>query len=232
MFTDLVVTDDLAVARVVEATLRLEGAERRIYRVPHGPLAVEVARETGPDLVVLDLDPWTPDVVDELVTLRRRVTGPIVVCAPDAASEAWGQALEAGASEYVVKPIRPIELAARVAAVLRPPAGGSGAKEKIRPVQDDFLRLDFAAAIAHVQGQGIRLSGPEWRLLRLLVANRGQAVPSRTLLEAMGWGDLEMTIYLRIYLRRLREKIEQDPDRPRYLVTEPGLGYRFIRPGE
>lgn len=229
MLAALIVTDDQQTAEIVDATLQLEWPDRRTGWLRNGASALEVARVTEPSLIILDLEAGSPDGFEALRALRRLTKAPLVVVA-DGDGALSGEALDAGADEYVGRPICPLDLSARVVAVVQQSNEVGAERPEVQNIEDGFLCLDFTRREARAGGQRIRLTAIEWRLLHHLVAAEGRPVSSQTLLSALHDGAREMTLYLRTYLRRLREKLEPDPDRPRYLVTERGVGYRFVRP--
>jgi two-component system KDP operon response regulator KdpE len=190
-----------------------------------GRTAVEAVREDDPDVVLLDLG--LPDLsgVDVLRCVRKHSQVPVIVLSARHGSDDKVEALDVGADDYVTKPFGMDELLARVRAAVRravpdqPPS----------PVVTDAFTVDLAATRVLRDGEEVRLTPTEWRLLEALVTRPGRLVPQRQLLaEVWGPGYAVETNYLRVYVAALRRKLETDPSRPRHLLTEPGMGYRFV----
>jgi two-component system KDP operon response regulator KdpE len=182
------------------------------------------AHASPPDLVLLDLGLPDLDGVDVIRRLRDHSDVPIVVLSARAGSTDKVGALDAGADDYVTKPFGVDELLARLRAVLR----RSPDSADPAPVRLGDAVVDLAARTVTRAGEPVHLTPTEWGVLEVLLRNPGRLVPQRQLLHAV-WGpsyDTE-TNYLRLYLAQLRRKLEPVPARPRYLLTEPGMGYRF-----
>jgi two-component system, OmpR family, KDP operon response regulator KdpE len=218
----LVVDDDPMLTRALRITLRAVGYE--VVAAPDGRAALRDAAAEHPDLVILDLGLPDLDGTEVLAGLRPWFTGPVLVLSARADSHDKIAALDAGADDYVSKPFDMGELLARLRALLR-----RGAAEGDGPVvQTDHLTIDLAAKQVTVDGAVVRLTPTEWALLSELVRAPGRLVGQRQLLQSV-WGPAyaKETHYLRVYMAQLRRKLEPDPARPRYLRTEPGMGYRF-----
>jgi two-component system, OmpR family, KDP operon response regulator KdpE len=218
----LVVDDDPMLTRALRITLRAVGYE--VVAAPDGRAALRNAAAEHPDLVILDLGLPDLDGTEVLAGLRPWFTGPVLVLSARADSHDKIAALDAGADDYVSKPFDMGELLARLRALLR-----RGAAEGDGPVvQTDHLTIDLAAKQVTVDGAVVRLTPTEWALLSELVRAPGRLVGQRQLLQSV-WGPAyeKETHYLRVYMAQLRRKLEPDPARPRYLRTEPGMGYRF-----
>jgi two-component system KDP operon response regulator KdpE len=156
--------------------------------------------------------------------IRRTSDIPIIMLTVRNAERDKVMALDAGADDYVVKPFATQELLARIRAALR----RSPSSEPMPSFVSKDLRIDFERRNVAVQERSVRLTPKEFDILRLLVANAGKAVPHRTLLQTVWGPDYgEETEYLRVFINQLRKKIEPDPRRPRYIRTEPWVGYRF-----
>jgi two-component system KDP operon response regulator KdpE len=139
------------------------------------------------------------------------------------------QALDAGADDYVVKPFGSDELMARIRAALR----RTSAAETLPVFETADMKIDFSKRVVTVRENNVRLTPKEFELLRHLVANQGKAIPHRRLLQAVWGPDYgDETEYLRVFINQLRKKVEPDPSHPRYILTEPWLGYRFEPPQE
>ncbi len=227
MFSTLIVADPCPLADRLEATLRLEWPIGRFQRVADGATA---ARRVNGDigLVIVDRGIGSRDALDTLAEIRRRSTVPVLVVSDGSGCSDREDLLALGADEFVGRSFSPIELLARVKAVL----GGYAAADDREPPSADtgYLALDIVGRRARVGDRTVRLTWPELRLMCCLIAAEGRVVPLR-LLAARLWNDDEnATAYLRVYMRRLREEIEADPDVPRILLTERGVGYRLVVP--
>jgi two-component system KDP operon response regulator KdpE len=218
----LVVDDDPQLARALRITLHAAGYE--VVAAPDGKTALRRAADDHPDVVVLDLGLPDLDGTEVLAGLRPWFTGPVLVLSARADSRDKIGALDAGADDYVSKPFDMGELLARLRALQR-----RGAHEPEEPVvATDAFTVDLAAKQVTVDGVAVRLTPTEWGLLSELVRAPGRLVGQRQLLQAV-WGPAyeKETHYLRVYMNQLRRKLEPDPAHPRYLHTEPGMGYRF-----
>ena len=216
----LLVDDDATLRRTLGIGLRAEGHE--VLIAADGRSALQALREDKPDIVVLDLG--LPDLsgVEVLRRLRAWSTIPVVVLSARAESTEKVQALDAGADDYVTKPFGMEELLARVRASAR------RAGSDVPVLEAGDLVIDLPARRVTKSGSVVRLTPTEWGLLEMLVRTPGRLVSQRDLLHEV-WGptyDRE-TNYLRVYVGGLRKKLEDDPSRPRHLITEPGMGYRF-----
>jgi two-component system KDP operon response regulator KdpE len=218
----LVVDDDPQISRALRITLHAAGYDVRT--APDGRTALRRAAEEHPELVILDLGLPDLDGTEVLDGLRPWFTGPVLVLSARADSQDKVAALDAGADDYVSKPFDMGELLARLRALQR-----RGAHEPEEPVvRTEHFTVDLAAKQVTVDGAAVRLTPTEWSLLVELVRAPGRLVGQRQLLQTV-WGPTyeKETHYLRVYLAQLRRKLEPDPAHPRYLHTEPGMGYRF-----
>jgi two-component system KDP operon response regulator KdpE len=187
---------------------------------------LELAVLQSPRLIILDLGLPDMDGQQLLLQLREVYAGPIIILSVRNREVEKVQALDAGANDFVVKPFGIQELLARVRNLLRQ----QGDVQVVPEVFDDgHLRVDIAQRQVLLQRQPVRLSRKEFDLLRVLMSYRGRIVTQRQLLtEVWGKAHLEDTHYLRILMARLRTRLADDPASPRYLETEPGVGYRFL----
>ena len=218
----LLVDDDTALLRTLSLNLRARGYE--VLTSETGEEALERVRADGPDVVLLDLGLPGLSGVEVLREVRAWNPVPVVVLSARHGSDDKVEALDLGADDYVTKPFGIDELLARVrAAVRRSAAPDPTALEAGR------LRIDLAARRLWRAQEEIRLTPTEWGLLAALVTRPGRLVPQRQLLQEV-WGPQygRETNYLRVYMANLRRKLEDDPARPQHLITEPGMGYRFI----
>jgi two-component system KDP operon response regulator KdpE len=219
----LVVDDDPQLLRALAITLRARGYDVVVASTGHGALAA--ATDLPPDLIVLDLGLPDLDGVEVIHGLRGWNTAPIIVLSGRAESADKVNALDAGADDYVTKPFGMAELLARLRAAHR---RTTPATEPAQVTLGD-LTVDLSATrVTGPEGQDVRLTPTEWQVLELLLRHPGKLMTQKFLLDAV-WGPHhpKENDYLRVYLARLRRKLEPEPSRPRYLITEPGMGYRF-----
>jgi two-component system KDP operon response regulator KdpE len=219
----LIVDDDRQLLRALRINLSARGY--RVATATDGAAALAVAGYHPPELVVLDLG--LPDMhgVTVVEGLRGWLNAPIIVLSARHAEADKVDALDAGADDYVTKPFGMDELLARMRAALRRCAPAPD-----RPVvTTDAFTVDLAAKRVTTSDGAVRLTPTEWQLLEVLVRQPDRLVSHKDLLREV-WGPAyeTETNYLRVYLANLRRKLEPDPARPRHLVTEPGIGYRFV----
>jgi len=223
----LLVEDDIQLLRAMQVTLRARG--HHILTATTGRKALATAAGEHPDLVVLDLGLPDLDGVEVIRGLRGWSPVPIIVLSGRTSGGDKVAALDAGADDYVTKPFGVEELLARIRAVTRRTTTLTGAAVDIGDYRIDLAakRVDTRAADGPAPPE-VRLTPTEWRLLEALVRRPGRLVGRRELLaEVWGPAYTEDTSSLRLYLNRLRRKLEPDPTRPRHLLTEPGMGYRY-----
>ena len=218
----LVVDDEPQIVRALRINLRARNYEVRTAQT--GAQALDDAAQHPPDLVILDLGLPDLDGVDVIGGLRGWTDAPIIVLSGRTDSTDKVEALDAGADDYVTKPFGMDELLARMRAAAR-----RSVPEPSEPrVTLGDLTIDLAAKRVIRGGQDIRLTPTEWHLLEVLVRHPGKLLSQRQLLhEVWGPGYADATGNLRLYMAQLRRKLETDPARPRWLLTEPGMGYRF-----
>ncbi len=222
--TLLVIEDDAPMRRSLEFLLRQEG-----YRVKQVATATEGLRyfERVPSDVIL-LDLGLPDMAgtEVAVRIRARSQVPIIVISARDQEQQKVQALDAGANDYVTKPFSPAELLARIRAALRISRDAAPARMIFRTGE---LTIDLAEQSVTLAGKRVELSSIEYQLLRALARARGEIATHRQLLtEVWGPHSVDRVHYLRIYMKRLRYKLEASPAQPKYLMTEPGVGYRLV----
>jgi two-component system, OmpR family, KDP operon response regulator KdpE len=223
----LVVDDEPQIIRALRINLRARQYE--VYTAQTGEQALAEAAHHPPDLVILDLGLPDLDGVEVIGGLRGWTDAPIIVLSGRADSMDKVDALDAGADDYVTKPFGMDELLARMRAVAR-----RSAAEAAQPqVCLGELTVDLAAKRVSKDGADIRLTPTEWHLLEVLLRHPGKLLSQRQLLqEVWGPGYADATGNLRLYMAQLRRKLEPDPARPRWLLTEPGMGYRFQPPDD
>jgi two-component system, OmpR family, KDP operon response regulator KdpE len=220
----LVVDDEPPIRKLLRMGLSTQGYD--ILEAPNGKTALELL-EQSPDLVILDLG--LPDIqgLDLLQTMRgRNESVPIVVLSSRGDEAGKVAALDLGADDYVTKPFGMEELLARMRAALRHQLQVHGERPIFR-VGD--LSVDLVRRIVKVADREVKLSPKEYDLLRVLVQHAGKVLTHKFLLGEL-WDDFTDAQYLRVYVRQLRQKIETDPERPHYILTETGIGYRLRAP--
>jgi two-component system KDP operon response regulator KdpE len=220
----LVVDDEPQILRALGINLRARGYD--VDLAPDGEQALTIAARHHPDVVVLDLGLPGIDGVEVIRGLRGWSTVPIVVLSVRDGEADKVKALDAGADDYVTKPFGMDELMARLRAALRRATPADEAPVVVTP---DFT-IDLAAKRVHrgADGTEVRLTPTEWHLVEVLVRHQGKLVSQRQLLQEV-WGPdyHDETAYLRVHMANVRRKVEPEPSRPRYFLTEPGMGYRF-----
>jgi two-component system KDP operon response regulator KdpE len=226
----LVVDDEPDVVESVRLGFTLQWREVDVLGASGGEAALDVVERDHPDIVLLDVGLPDVDGFEVLRRIREFSDVPVVMLTArdDAMDKVKG--LELGADDYVTKPFNHLELMARVRAVLRRmamPAPSSRAPS----FRSGELEVDFAQQEARLRGERMDLTPTEYKLLYHLVRNAGHVLQHGTLLAKV-WGReyVDEVDYIRVYVRRLRDKLGDDPDSPRYIRTERGLGYRFIDP--
>jgi two-component system KDP operon response regulator KdpE len=221
----LVVEDDPQLVRAL--VINMQARQYGVDAAPDGATALRLAAARQPDVVMLDLGLPDMDGVDVIKALRGWTRVPILVLSARQASDEKVGALDAGADDYITKPFSMDELMARLRAAVRRTEDVQLAPETTLVTTDDFT-IDLLAKKATRGGRDIRLTPTEWHLLEILVTNPGRLITQKYLLQEV-WGVTQSnkTNYLRVYMAQLRRKLEGDPSSPRYLITEPGMGYRF-----
>ena len=222
----LVVDDEPRMTKFVRMNLELEGY--RVAEAANGLEALEKVKNEIPDLVILDVNMPELDGFETLRLVRQTTTVPVIMLTVKADEDDRIHGLELGADDYVTKPFSPRELASRVKAVLRRTAMAAP-EEKTEIKVDDDLSIDFKRREVIVSGKHIKLRPTEYRLLYHLVNNAGYVMTHDMLLSKV-WGHeyRDESQYVRLYINYLRQKIEPDPSHPKYILTEHGVGYRFM----
>ena len=224
--TVLVVDDEPQIRRVMRATLSANGYV--ITEASNGEDAVESVRKNKPDLVLLDVNMPGMGGIEACREIRDATEAPIIMLTVRNAERDKVAALDAGADDYVVKPFGIQELLARVRAALRRYAPD----EVVPPFVSKDMSIDFDSREVTVRGHGVHLTPKEYDVLKHLVANQGKPLTHRRLLQSVWGPDYgEETENLRVVINQLRKKIEADPAKPKYILTEPWIGYRF-QPGK
>lgn len=219
----LVVDDEQEITLVLRSGLTKHGYDVRVAN--EGEAALELFQAWTPDLVVTDLSMPNMHGLDLCRRLRGMSSVPIIVLSVKGDEVTKVEALDTGADDYVTKPFGMGELMARVRAALRrSPEAGEGEST----IENGDFAVDFATRAVVVAGKEVKLSPKEFDLLVYFIRNSGKVLTHRTLLAKIWGGDYtDQTEYLRVFVRHLRKKIELDPAKPRYIQTEPWVGYRF-----
>jgi two-component system KDP operon response regulator KdpE len=220
----LVVDDEPPIRKLLRLGLGTQGYE--ILDAPSGKVALELIAQK-PDLIILDLGLPDIDGLELLRIMRQKSEGvPIVVLSSRGEEAAKVQALDLGADDYVTKPFGMDELLARIRAALRHQLQVHGERPVFRVGE---LMVDLVRRIVRLGDKEVKLSPKEYDLLRILVQHAGKVLTHKFLLKEL-WSDLTDAQYLRVYVRQLRQKIEENPERPHYILTETGIGYRLRAP--
>jgi two-component system, OmpR family, KDP operon response regulator KdpE len=220
--TILVVDDEPQIRRVMRSTLSVHGYV--ITEAVNGEDAIESVRKKRPDLVLLDVNMPGMGGLEACREIRRSSDAPIIMLTVRNAERDKVQALDAGADDYVVKPFGMDELLARIRAALRRYSPG----DAVPPFVSKDVNIDFESRQVTVRGRTVHLTPKEYDVLKHLVANQGKPLTHRRLLQSVWGPDYgEETENLRVVINQLRKKIEADPAHPKYILTEPWIGYRF-----
>jgi two-component system, OmpR family, KDP operon response regulator KdpE len=222
----LVVDDEAAIRRFLRTGLTAQGYE--VVEAESGAQAIELAAKETPDLVILDLGLGDMDGSEALQQIRRTSLMPVVVLSVRNDEKEKVRALDLGADDYVTKPFGMEELIARVRTALRHRLQQQG---EMPVFHSGDLSVDLTRRHVTLKGAEVKLSAKEFDLLQCLVKHAGKVLTHQFLLrEVWGPANADDVQYLRVYIRTLRHKLEEDPTRPRYLLTETGVGYRLQAP--
>jgi two-component system KDP operon response regulator KdpE len=221
----LVIDDEPQMRRALKTILTEKGF--RVSLAGRGEEGLALAAANEPDLIILDLGLPDIDGIEVCARLREWTQTPIIVLSVREGERDKVAALDRGADDYLTKPFGIEELLARLRVAMRhrmPAADGDS-----RVITAGALSIDLAGHAVTRSGEPVRLTATEFNLLAYLVANRGRVLTHQNILTQV-WGpaDAEHTEYLRVYMRQLRKKLEREPENPQHLVTEPGIGYRFL----
>ena len=223
----LVVDDEPETVKYVSANLRARGYD--VLTAEDGRAALKVFNESVVDLIILDIMMPGPNGFEVCQAIRRGSDVPIIMLSARGQERDIVRALDLGADDYLTKPFGVEEMLARVRALLRRTAQIPASPRPPLTIGD--LKIDFAARRVTIQSREVQLTPTEYDLLAHLAINAGRVCTHRALLQAV-WGPeySDETEYLWAYIRRLRRKIEPDPRNPRYILTQPGVGYAFAAP--
>jgi len=219
----LIVDDEQEITLVLRSGLTKHGYDVRV--AGEGEAALDLFQAWTPDLVITDLSMPNMNGLKLCQRLREASEVPIIILSVKGDEATKVEALDTGADDYLTKPFGMGELLARVRATLRrsPEAGHDGTV-----IEEGDFRIDLETRAVNVDGKEIRLSPKEFDLLVFLIRNSGKVLTHRTLLAHVWGGNYtDQTEYLRVFIRHLRKKIEPDPAKPRYILTDPWVGYRF-----
>lgn len=221
----LVIDDEPQILRAMHAILTEKGF--RVTTTSRGEEGLTLAAASEPDVVILDLGLPDLDGVEVCVRLREWTQTPIIILSVRDSERDKVAALDRGADDYLTKPFGVEELLARVRVALRHSTRIQGAQSTV--VKAGSVVIDLAWHQVKRGEDEVKLTGTEYKLLAYLAANHGRVLTHQSILTHV-WGpaDADHTEYLRVYVRQLRKKLEVDPDRPQYILTESGIGYRFI----
>jgi DNA-binding response OmpR family regulator len=222
----LVVDDEERMVRFIRMNLEHDGFQ--VSEAFNGKQAIQKIRDVTPDLILLDVMMPDLDGFEVLETVREVSKVPVIMLTAKGEEDDRVRGLELGADDYVTKPFSPRELVSRVKAVLRRTESASGSMHGLIEV-DDRLKIDFDRREIWLEGKLVKLRPTEYRMLYHLVQNAGWVVTHDQLLtKVWGYEYRDEPHYVRLYINYLRQKLEADPSNPKYILTERGVGYRFV----
>lgn len=222
----LVVDDEERMVRFIRLNLEHDGFQ--VVQATRGMQAINVMREEMPDLILLDIMMPDIDGFEVLRIIRETSNVPVIMLTAKGEEDDKVKGLELGADDYITKPFSPRELVSRIKAVLRRFDSTSDPAKEVIQV-DDRLKLDFNRREIWVDGELVKLRPTEYRLLYHLVQNAGWVLTYDQLLtKVWGYEYRDEPHYVRLYINYLRQKLEKDPSKPKYILTERGVGYRFV----
>lgn len=222
----MVVDDEERIVRFIRLNLEHDGF--LVSDAFNGKQAIQRLRDVNPDLILLDVMMPDLDGFEVLLMIREISNVPVIMLTAKGEEDDRVRGLELGADDYVTKPFSPRELVSRVKAVLRRTEGASGSMHGLIEV-DERLKIDFDRREIWLEGKIVKLRPTEYRLLYHLVQNAGWVVSHDQLLaNVWGYEYRDEPHYVRLYINYLRQKLEKDPSNPKYILTERGVGYRFV----
>jgi DNA-binding response OmpR family regulator len=222
----LVVDDEERMVRFIRMNLEHDGFQ--VSEAFNGKQAIQKIRDVTPDLILLDVMMPDLDGFEVLETVREVSNVPVIMLTAKGEEDDRVRGLELGADDYITKPFSPRELVSRVKAVLRRTEGASGSMHGLIEV-DERLKIDFDRREIWLEGKLVKLRPTEYRMLYHLVQNAGWVVTHDQLLtKVWGYEYRDEPHYVRLYINYLRQKLEADPSNPKYILTERGVGYRFV----
>lgn len=221
----LVIDDELQIQRAIRTILTEK--QFKVSTASRGEEGLALAAVGEPDLIILDLGLPDIDGVEVCARLREWTQTPVIILSVRDSERDKVAALDMGADDYLTKPFGIEELLARVRVGLRHAANRKGAEVKV--VKAGTLTIDLVRHIVKRSEEEIKLTGIEYKLLAYLASHHDRVLTHQSILsEVWGPADADHTEYLRVYMRQLRKKLETDPEQPKHILTEPGIGYRFI----
>jgi two-component system KDP operon response regulator KdpE len=222
--TVLIIDDEAQIRKLLNITLRAN--DFKVIEATTAKEGLAVVTSHPPDLILLDIGLPDKSGHEVLTHFREWYTNPIIILSVQSSEEDIIKALDHGASDYLVKPFRTGELMARIRSALRK----QGSDENNAKVVSGDIEIDFATRIVKKNNEPVKLTATEYSLLALMVKNEGKVLTHHFLLTQV-WGPSyrDESQYLRVFVAQLRRKIESDPNRPLFIITESGVGYRFIR---
>lgn len=226
----LIIEDNPDIQEAISLTFELNWPEAKVISAAEGANGISQVETESPDIIILDLGLPDMDGFKVLKEVRNYSDIPIIILTVRNEEMDKVRGLELGADDYIVKPFNHMELLARVRAVLRR-SHIPELKETGKPFITPNLSIDFASRIINKAGKQIKLTPTEFDLLRYLVRNEGKVLTHYALLEKV-WGEeyVDSTEYLKVYIQRLRDKLENNPAEPRLILSERGVGYKFVKP--
>jgi len=226
----LVIDDDPAICDALRVSFTFQRRDCRVIAAEDGKTGLEAFLDSQPDVVVLDISMPKMSGLDVLGRIRESASTPVIMLSARDGELDIVRALEMGADDYVTKPFSCLELVARIRAQARRVEVSSMNGAEADTFSADGLVIHFPSQEVHVDGRRIALTNTEYRLLYHLVRNAGRVMPHRTLLQ-LAWGSESYgTDVVRVYVSRLRSKLEPDCSKPRFIFTKAGLGYLFMGP--
>ncbi len=223
----LVIEDAQEIVDTISLCFELRWPGVQIISTPEGRQGLTLAETQSPDIIILDLGLPDMDGFDVLKDIRSYSNMPIIIVTVRGDEIDRVRGLELGADDYVTKPFSHIELLARIQAVLRR-TSMSPFKVEQKPFHNSRMSIDFDTGTVTVEGQPINLTPTEYNLLNYLAINIGTTLTHRALLEKV-WGEdyIDSPEYIKVYIQRLRNKLEKDPSNPKILISQRGVGYKF-----
>ena len=221
-FSILVIDDESQIRKLLEITLEANGY--KLLFAINGREGVAMAASHKPDLILLDLGLPDEDGQVVLKKLRDWFQNPIIILSVKSTEQEIVKALDSGANDYLTKPFRTQELLARIRTALR----GNFTQSQEPIIAFGAITVDFISRMIKLNEEVVKLTATEYNLFTLLIKNDGRVLTHQYILKEI-WGNTyaEQTQYLRVFIAQLRKKIEDDPNRPKYILTESGVGYRF-----
>jgi two-component system KDP operon response regulator KdpE len=219
----LIIDDEAQIRKLLEITL--ESNDYKVTQAINAKEGLVMAANHPPDIILLDLGLPDENGQSVLKKFREWYMKPIIILSVQSSEEDIVTALDNGANDYLVKPFRTGELLARIRSVLR----GSSAEDTNMTIDCNDLLIDLSSRTVKKKNEIIKLTATEYNLLAVLAKNEGKVLTHQFLLKQVwGPGYIEQSQYLRVFIAQLRKKIENDPNRPEHIVTESGVGYRFM----